>query len=269
MTRSIHIDPDWLREQYEVLGRTYREIADDIGCSRRTVNNRAIEFGIKSRPCWYVSCRPKSLEHRRKISESNKGKHDHFGENNPHYGKKHTEEALSKIRASRSKQVFSEESLLKRSRSMRGKLTGDKNPAKRLDVRKKIAAAQRGKTISAETRKKISMAIRGKNHYNWKGGVSRDPYCYKFNASVKERVREAFGRECFLCGKNEDENGKHLDVHHVDYNKSQGCGQYWNLVPLCVSCHARTSSNRWYWFSLLGNYWTGKYLPNDLFWGFP
>ena len=32
---------------------------------------------------------PKSEEHKRKISESNKGKHNHNGVNNPNYGKKH------------------------------------------------------------------------------------------------------------------------------------------------------------------------------------
>lgn len=32
---------------------------------------------------------PKTEEHRRKISESNKGKHNHSGINNPNYGKKH------------------------------------------------------------------------------------------------------------------------------------------------------------------------------------
>ena len=38
--------------------------------------------------------KPKSEEHKRKISESNKGKHDHKGEKNPFYGK--TKEAWNK-----------------------------------------------------------------------------------------------------------------------------------------------------------------------------
>jgi len=36
-------------------------------------------------------------EYRKKISESNKGKHDHTGKNNPMYGIKHTEESKKKI----------------------------------------------------------------------------------------------------------------------------------------------------------------------------
>lgn len=35
-----------------------------------------------------IGQRPKSEEHKRKISESNKGKHNHSGTNNPNYGKK-------------------------------------------------------------------------------------------------------------------------------------------------------------------------------------
>lgn len=32
-------------------------------------------------------------------------------------------------------------------------------------------------------------------------------------------------------------------------------GKLWGLLPLCHSCHSRTISNRWYWFSRLVNYW--------------
>jgi hypothetical protein len=41
--------------------------------------------------------RPKSEEHKRKISESNKGKHRHVGKANPMYGKTHSEETKRKI----------------------------------------------------------------------------------------------------------------------------------------------------------------------------
>lgn len=88
----------------------------------------------------------------------------------------------------------------------------------------------------------------------WKGGVSFEPYCPAFNGAIKEQTREAFGRKCYLCGETEKNERHH--VHHVDYNKSQGCrGLSWSLIPLCRRCHTKTNSRRWHWFSLLRDYW--------------
>jgi hypothetical protein len=102
------------------------------------------------------------------------------------------------------------------------------------------------------------------NNPCWKGGISYGPYCPEFNESLKERIREEFGRKCFLCGV--PENGTKLCVHHVDYQKSQGCkGQRWSLLPLCKHHHAKTNHNRWYWFALLRDYWIYEYLEFDLY----
>lgn len=99
----------------------------------------------------------------------------------------------------------------------------------------------------------------GENSPRWSGGVSFGKYCYKFNATLKEEIRAQFGFKCFFCGTYEG-NTKH-HVHHVDYNKVQGCkGQKWALIPLDNRCHNRTNSNRWYWFCLLRDYWVyGQY----------
>jgi hypothetical protein len=100
----------------------------------------------------------------------------------------------------------------------------------------------------AESGPNSSLYIHGK----WKA-----PYCPKFDEKLKEEIRDAFGRKCYLCPKIESENGNKLDVHHCDYNKGQGCGQRWNLLPLCIGCHARTTHKRkrHYYFNLLSNYW--------------
>lgn len=95
----------------------------------------------------------------------------------------------------------------------------------------------------------------GEDSPNWKGGISFEPYCNKFNNKLKEHIRDTFDRKCFLCGKSEEENNCKLHVHHVDYNKGQGCGYSWSLIPLCSSCHSKTNHNRYYWFNLLNNYW--------------
>jgi hypothetical protein len=96
------------------------------------------------------------------------------------------------------------------------------------------------------------------NNPAWRGGISFE-YCPKFNYALKEEVRRQFERKCFLSGQEESER-KH-DVHHCDYLKSQGCkGQRWSLLPLEHSWHMKTNHDRWFWFSLLRDYWVYKYL---------
>lgn len=97
--------------------------------------------------------------------------------------------------------------------------------------------------------------IKGENHPQWQGGISFAPYCPKFDKKRREYIRDKFNRTCILCGKTEEDNGKKLSVHHIDYNKMQGCGHNWGLIPLCSNCHAKTNYNRYYWFNLLNNYW--------------
>ena len=88
----------------------------------------------------------------------------------------------------------------------------------------------------------------GDKNSNWKGGVSFDPYCEKFNEKKKEEVRNFYGRKCYLCDKTEEQQikeqkergkrGYRLSVHHIDEDKGQGCnGKPWKLVPLCLHCH--------------------------------
>jgi hypothetical protein len=91
----------------------------------------------------------------------------------------------------------------------------------------------------------------GPNSPAWMGGLSFAPYCEKFNNKLKERIRDEYGRRCFLCNMDEEENGQRLSIHHTDYDKEQGCsGKGLALVPLCQSCHAKTNSNREYWTNL-------------------
>lgn len=107
------------------------------------------------------------------------------------------------------------------------------------------------------SKKKMIESLKGKHcgpgNPNWRGGVSFGQYCPKFNSAIKEEVRNKFGRRCFICGKDESINKRKLDVHHVDYDKYQGCdGKKWMLVPLCRSCHSKTSGgNREQWNTYL------------------
>ncbi|MCK9570396.1 NUMOD3 domain-containing DNA-binding protein [Candidatus Pacearchaeota archaeon] len=189
-----------------------------------------------------------SPETKRKMSEAHKGhpvseetKEKFRGENNHFYGKHHTEDARRKI-----------------SESRQGKRTGKDNPFY-------------GKHHPPEILAKISEANKGENNpwYGtggpmkgrtldknpaWKGGISFEPYCPKFNNGFKEYVRDRFGHTCFLCNSSELSEKSH--IHHIDYNKNSICkGRDWAFVPLCRSCHMKTNANRWHWFNLLINYW--------------
>lgn len=80
-------------------------------------------------------------------------------------------------------------------------------------------------------------------HWNWKGGLSFEPYSPEFNETIREIVRNYWGRICLLCG--EPENKIKLDIHHKDYNKKHS--QLTNLIPLHHRCHQFTNSNREFW----------------------
>lgn len=94
--------------------------------------------------------------------------------------------------------------------------------------------------------RKISATRQGIHIDDWDGYVRDGEYCHLFDAACRERCREKYDRLCFLCYKTEEDNGRKLDVHHVDMNKDQGCGDHeWKLVPLCKSCHGKSHSKAW------------------------
>jgi len=102
----------------------------------------------------------------------------------------------------------------------------------------------------------------GENHLYWRGGVSFEPYCHKFNERFKESIREKFNRTCFLCPTTESaqmeemhSQGKRsfrLSIHHVSYDKDCLCDDSeCEFVPLCLPCHTKTNRNREYWEEII------------------
>lgn len=87
--------------------------------------------------------------------------------------------------------------------------------------------------------------IKGKNNPNWKGGLSFEEYGNKFNNKLKEQIRYRDQYKCKICNCSQLENGRKLDVHHIDYNKKNN--NINNLIALCISCHMKTNYNRKYW----------------------
>lgn len=84
------------------------------------------------------------------------------------------------------------------------------------------------------------------------GGDTDREYPYGWSRTLKKRIRERDSRRCVLCGKTKKENGRKLDVHHIDYDKSNLDPS--NLVSLCQSCHGKTNWNHSYWQQVFTKY---------------
>ncbi len=119
----------------------------------------------------------------------------------------------------------------------------------------------RGKFCSIECRtKNRSINYKGEKASAWRGGVSFEPYCPKFNVEFRSRVRAFFNYRCVVCGLTEEENGKHLSVHHINYNKKACCDNSPKLfAALCHSCHSKTNHNRDEWNRYLNDLIISEY----------
>jgi hypothetical protein len=236
----------------------------------------------------------KAEEWRRKLSDKAKLR---LGGRNSFFGKKHSDDSLLKMSEAhrnrtegwRRKQSdvqkgrkASEETRSKMSVSRKGRKRPEKmqellrtvrKGAKHTDEsRSKMSASLRNSEAlkvareSGEYIRKQRMAHSGERSHLWKGGVSFEPYCPKFNNDLKERVRAFFGYMCRQC--NIPQKDKKLSVHHVYYNKQACCvwdedlqgyyaiidgeryyvkGDPYKFIPLCDKCHKKTYSKRFYW----------------------
>jgi hypothetical protein len=141
-------------------------------------------------------------------------------------------------------------------------------------VKDAIGKGNTGKVRTIDARKKVSCSKQGISLDEFSGFVSFEPYCEKFNESLRERVRTRFDCKCALCNKTQENNidkrEKHwkLSVHHVFIEKLACCEtkieemdtlrtrlppqiarfgepefseeelKYIRMmVPLCLSCH--------------------------------
>ena len=87
----------------------------------------------------------------------------------------------------------------------------------------------------------------GKEHYNWRGGKSFEPYGLEFNNKLKLKIRKRDNFKCRECNWAEKKLGYKLDVHHIDYNKQNN--DLNNLISLCRSCHSKTNFQRKDWIN--------------------
>ena len=109
------------------------------------------------------------------------------------------------------------------------------------------------KSCGCLKRKLISEKKFGEKNPNWKGGISFGKYCPKFNRQIRKKIREKYNNCDYISGLHKDicNNGQNLHVHHIDYDKEQGCNEKkWKLIPLSRSNHAKTNFNREFWNKL-------------------
>jgi len=99
-------------------------------------------------------------------------------------------------------------------------------------------------------RKKIGDAQIGSKNTFWAGGITVSKYPKEFNIILKHKIRRRDNFKCVECGWTEKQLNRHLDIHHIDYNKKNNNED--NLISLCHSCHIQTNWDR--------DDWTNYYL---------
>ena len=95
-----------------------------------------------------------------------------------------------------------------------------------------------------------SCSHKGKLNPCWKGGISNEPYCLKFNESLRIKIRNKYNNCDYISGIHKDicSPDCNLSVHHINYDKQCGCNDNkCKLIPLSHSNHMRTNSNRIFW----------------------
>ena len=253
MAIKIDISENRLRELYVDQKQSIRQCASKLGCSHSLLVRRLREFNIPVR-----NAKHESDISRNWITE--------------HYVVKRLtiKECAEIIGVSRSKihLALSEYQIACREQAHLISNPLDKTQLIELYLNRGLSLEECGRelnvthhTVSFYIKKyKIpqrshSDAVTGERNPRWNNGSSFEPYCPKFTQELREEIREAFGRKCFLCGT--PENDRKLAVHHINFDKKAGCyGRKFNLLPLCIKCHNKTSGNhRYYYFNLLANYW--------------
>lgn len=267
MTEKLYQNEQWLREQYLFDNKNIYEIAAIVDVNKNTIWRWLIHFNIPRRTGGSGRPREEPLKdgewlriqyvdrHRTTIEIANE-----LGVSDSMISRQLRRFGIpARCGSGKSKQEkYKIESWLKN--KYQNERRSQSEIAKECNVRQSLINYWMNKF--GIPRRSYKVATAGDKNPRWRGGVSFEPYCTKFNNDIKESVRDAFGRRCYLCG--EHENGYKLNIHHVDYNKSQGCrGLKWSLVPLCKSCHMRTNARRWYWFALLRDYWLSEHIDFD------
>ena len=111
----------------------------------------------------------------------------------------------------------------------------------------------KGKKTSKETKLKQSMKKMGVNHWNWKGGISKEPSYWLIRTAKRrkiikdveghytkeewENLKKKFDHMCLCCKQFEPEIK--LTADHIIPLSLGGFNNISNIQPLCRSCNSR------------------------------
>ena len=164
-----------------------------------------------------------------------------MGENNPFYGKHHTEESKKKMRESikgsrlmRKALILSEETKKKLGDANRGKTRSEETKKKMSDAKSGEKNPMFGKSQSEEAKKKMSDAHKTLEYIEsivggfWIGNITypqRKQYCEKWNKDLWVRIDEYQEYKSAISGKTryENSNGRALSRHHVYWQEKACC----------------------------------------------
>lgn len=202
-----------------------------------------VEIGLmpkSTRSKWYKIILSKEKEEAMQMMENirrAKNSISKIGKNNPMYGETHSEET-------RIKQSVAMTECWK-DLEYRDNLSGE-NHYMYDKHHTEEAKAKRSKLLieywkDPEYRDNHS----GENNPSWQGGKSFEPYGIEFNNDLKEQIRKRDNYICQMCDKIQEEVERKLDVHHIDYDKTNNDPE--NLISLCRACHIKTNYNREDW----------------------
>ncbi len=154
-----------------------------------------------------------------------------------------SEEALASISASSKNHIHTEEDNKKVSLSL---IEFYKDPEERMKASKRMKGIPKPQSMKRKTSERMRTSA---NPWYIDGRCSGENQLYPldFNERFKELIRDRDGRICKICMKTEKENGKLLDIHHINYDKTD-CDPK-NMISLCHSCHMKTNVKRKDWIS--------------------
>lgn len=159
------------------------------------------------------------------------------GEDNPMFGREHSESSKLKMSLATKNKPKSAEHKQKLSVSLKAiRMT---HPSYCSDeYRKKMSQSCKGHKVTEKQRVAIIAANRkrlGEKNPGWKGGHSFLPYSPEFNDSLKIKIRERDNYQCQLCF--DDKNERAFECHHIDGDKKNNSEL--NLISMCGRCHKK------------------------------
>lgn len=192
--------------------------------------------------------------------------HDFRGEKNPFYGRHHSKKSIKQMSETVKTQYESgRKKLFGKANPMHG-MSGEKNPARRPEVRRKLSKILSGsgngmygkhhtkewckrqsefmKKNSPMLDPKIASKFEGELNPNWRGEIGYKPYTREF-FKIAPEIRNRDGYYCQLCHVHQSTLDRKLDVHHIDYDKRHNEPN--NLISLCRFCHGKVHFHRGYW----------------------